>query len=168
MCQRYFLFFSFFFCCNLAKEGAFSICTVNKVTVFHWFQQMFCVRKWIAVKHEFCLNQPFREGKLVVDGVSVPIKLKSSLFFKHTVFVTLTDALQPQGPKKALGRRWSCVFLPLFYFSAWLLQHTVVTVPGNHHVHLNEPENVAPIVSDFLRTRVLSQSDGAEEPMSKL
>lgn len=46
--------------------------------------------------------------------------------------------------------------------------HEVVTVPGNHHVHLNNPENVAPIVSDFLRTRVLSQSAGAEEPMSKL
>ncbi|XP_068583770.1 serine hydrolase-like protein isoform X2 [Cebidichthys violaceus] len=37
--------------------------------------------------------------------------------------------------------------------------HTVVTVPGDHHVHLNEPEVVAPIVSDFLRNKVLSQSN---------
>ncbi|XP_031727920.1 serine hydrolase-like protein isoform X2 [Anarrhichthys ocellatus] len=37
--------------------------------------------------------------------------------------------------------------------------YTVVTVPGDHHVHLNEPEVVAPIVSDFLRNKVLSQSN---------
>ncbi|XP_040893029.1 serine hydrolase-like protein isoform X2 [Toxotes jaculatrix] len=35
--------------------------------------------------------------------------------------------------------------------------HTVVTVTGNHHVHLNDPEVVAPLVSDFLRTKVLTQ-----------
>jgi len=37
-------------------------------------------------------------------------------------------------------------------------QHTVVRVPGDHHVHLNNPEVIAPFVSDFLRTKVLSQS----------
>ncbi|XP_073324177.1 serine hydrolase-like protein [Pagrus major] len=35
--------------------------------------------------------------------------------------------------------------------------HTVVTVPGEHHVHLNSPEVVAPLVSDFLQTKVISQ-----------
>ncbi|XP_053194706.1 serine hydrolase-like protein isoform X2 [Scomber japonicus] len=35
--------------------------------------------------------------------------------------------------------------------------HTVVTVPGNHHVHLNNPEVIAPFVSNFLQTKVLSQ-----------
>uniref|UniRef100_A0A3B3ZSK1 AB hydrolase-1 domain-containing protein n=1 Tax=Periophthalmus magnuspinnatus TaxID=409849 RepID=A0A3B3ZSK1_9GOBI len=34
-------------------------------------------------------------------------------------------------------------------------QHKVVTVPGDHHVHLNNPEFVAPLVSDFLRSDVL-------------
>ncbi|TNM86047.1 hypothetical protein fugu_008318 [Takifugu bimaculatus] len=33
----------------------------------------------------------------------------------------------------------------------------IVTVPGDHHVHLNNPEVVAPAVSDFLKTKVLSQ-----------
>lgn len=33
-------------------------------------------------------------------------------------------------------------------------QHTVVAVPGNHHVHLDNPEVVAPLVSDFLQTHV--------------
>ncbi|XP_044047214.1 serine hydrolase-like protein isoform X6 [Siniperca chuatsi] len=35
--------------------------------------------------------------------------------------------------------------------------HTVVTAPGDHHIHLSNPEVVAPLVSDFLQTKVLSQ-----------
>ncbi|XP_042341852.1 serine hydrolase-like protein [Plectropomus leopardus] len=35
--------------------------------------------------------------------------------------------------------------------------HTVVMLPGDHHVHLSHPEVVAPFVSDFLQTKVLSQ-----------
>lgn len=36
----------------------------------------------------------------------------------------------------------------------------VVTVEGDHHVHLNNPEVVAPIVSDFLQKKVLPASVG--------
>ncbi|XP_024145210.1 serine hydrolase-like protein isoform X1 [Oryzias melastigma] len=49
-------------------------------------------------------------------------------------------------------------------FTSALLQayrdrnHAVVTVPGDHHVHLNNPENVAPLLSDFLQTKVLPHS----------
>ncbi|XP_056227982.1 serine hydrolase-like protein isoform X2 [Seriola aureovittata] len=39
--------------------------------------------------------------------------------------------------------------------------HTVVTLPGDHHVHLNDPEVVAPLVSDFLHAKVLSQQPPA-------
>ncbi|XP_065814618.1 serine hydrolase-like protein isoform X2 [Labrus bergylta] len=47
--------------------------------------------------------------------------------------------------------------------------HTVVKIPGDHHVHLNNPEAVAPLVSDFLQTKVLSQSDAEpDEQSSKL
>ncbi|XP_037620862.1 serine hydrolase-like protein [Sebastes umbrosus] len=35
--------------------------------------------------------------------------------------------------------------------------HTVVMVPGDHHVHLNDPEVVAPLVFDFLQPKVLPQ-----------
>uniref|UniRef100_A0A3Q0QZL6 Serine hydrolase like n=1 Tax=Amphilophus citrinellus TaxID=61819 RepID=A0A3Q0QZL6_AMPCI len=38
-------------------------------------------------------------------------------------------------------------------------QHAVVTVPGDHHIHLNNPDVVAPVLSDFLQTKVLSHSD---------
>uniref|UniRef100_A0A8C4GNW2 Serine hydrolase like n=1 Tax=Dicentrarchus labrax TaxID=13489 RepID=A0A8C4GNW2_DICLA len=49
-------------------------------------------------------------------------------------------------------------------FTSTLLQclqdekHTVVKVPGGHHVHLNKPEVVAPFVSNFLRTKALAWS----------
>uniref|UniRef100_UPI0037E8970F serine hydrolase-like protein n=1 Tax=Semicossyphus pulcher TaxID=241346 RepID=UPI0037E8970F len=47
--------------------------------------------------------------------------------------------------------------------------HTVATVPGDHHVHLNNPEAVAPVVSDFLQSKVLSQPDGlTDDQTSKL
>lgn len=36
-------------------------------------------------------------------------------------------------------------------------KHTVVMVTGDHHVHLNNPEVVAPLVSDFLQTGAVSQ-----------
>uniref|UniRef100_A0A1A8J1C6 Serine hydrolase-like n=1 Tax=Nothobranchius kuhntae TaxID=321403 RepID=A0A1A8J1C6_NOTKU len=36
--------------------------------------------------------------------------------------------------------------------------HTVVSVPGDHHVHLNNPEVVAPLVSDFLQNKASSHS----------
>ncbi|XP_006787429.1 serine hydrolase-like protein [Neolamprologus brichardi] len=34
---------------------------------------------------------------------------------------------------------------------------SVVRVPGSHHVHLDNPEVVAPFICDFLQTKVLSQ-----------
>ncbi|XP_068607240.1 serine hydrolase-like protein [Brachionichthys hirsutus] len=47
--------------------------------------------------------------------------------------------------------------------------HKVVTVPGDHHIHLNKAEAVAPLVSDFLQNKVLSQSaDQTNQQTSKL
>lgn len=88
-----------------------------------------------------------------------------------------TEALRqnfPNMPRKNSPRRfssvcttetWVCVIIA-FAMAEWahwhvtppslfLLQHSVVTVPGDHHVHLTSPEVVAPAVSHFLRTKVL-------------
>uniref|UniRef100_A0A669F499 Serine hydrolase like n=1 Tax=Oreochromis niloticus TaxID=8128 RepID=A0A669F499_ORENI len=37
----------------------------------------------------------------------------------------------------------------------------LILVPGSHHVHLDNPEVVAPFICDFLQTKVLSQKDAA-------
>ncbi|KAF7665071.1 hypothetical protein LDENG_00154540 [Lucifuga dentata] len=47
-------------------------------------------------------------------------------------------------------------FVPMLLRGYHHRNHTVVTVSGDHHVHLNRPEVVAPFVSDFLLTKVLS------------
>lgn len=44
--------------------------------------------------------------------------------------------------------------------------NTVVMVPGDHHVHLNNPEVVAPLVSEFLQNKVLSASTGSGDARS--
>ncbi|XP_029353166.1 serine hydrolase-like protein [Echeneis naucrates] len=46
--------------------------------------------------------------------------------------------------------------------------HSVVTVTGDHHVHLNDPEIIAPLVSHFLQTKVLLQHDSLHLPASQL
>lgn len=53
-------------------------------------------------------------------------------------------------PKEQIVFLLMCISLPL-------LQHRVVTVAGDHHVHLNSPEVVAPLVSEFLQSNVLIQ-----------
>lgn len=42
--------------------------------------------------------------------------------------------------------------------------HSIVTVSGNHHVHLNDPGVVAPVVSTFLQDKVLSRSAETATP----
>lgn len=49
---------------------------------------------------------------------------------------------------------WTCTPVCNALSLCWL-QHSVMTVPGDHHVHLSSPEVVAPAVSHFLRTKVL-------------
>uniref|UniRef100_A0A3P9PMW7 Serine hydrolase like n=1 Tax=Poecilia reticulata TaxID=8081 RepID=A0A3P9PMW7_POERE len=44
-----------------------------------------------------------------------------------------------------------------------VFQNTVVQVPGDHHVHLNNPEVVAPLVSEFLQNKALSASAGSDD-----
>ncbi|XP_063740251.1 serine hydrolase-like protein isoform X2 [Eleginops maclovinus] len=92
--------------------------------------------------------------------------------FKNIVRITLEQSLEIQSRIQAsvlvvLGDKgFGATTGPELYprkLASKLLQgyhdrnHTVVTVPGDHHVHLNDPEVVAPLVSDFLRTKVLSQ-----------
>lgn len=57
------------------------------------------------------------------------------------------------GPRDA----WTCTLVcnATPSLSLCWLQHSVVTVPGDHHVHLSSPQVVAPLVSNFLQTRVL-------------
>lgn len=51
-------------------------------------------------------------------------------------------------------------FLLIFLLSLLhSLQSTIVEVEGDHHIHLNKPENVAPVITDFLQTHSPEQQD---------
>ncbi|XP_035494148.2 serine hydrolase-like protein [Scophthalmus maximus] len=43
--------------------------------------------------------------------------------------------------------------------------HKVVTLPGNHHIHLTNPEVIAPLVTDYLRTEASSLSTKREHKL---
>ncbi|KAM8773039.1 serine hydrolase-like protein isoform 1-T3 [Acanthopagrus schlegelii] len=91
--------------------------------------------------------------------------------FKNIARMSFEQSLEMQARIQApllavLADKGFCVTFPDFSqqrVASRLLQgyhdrsHTVVTVPGDHHVHLNNPEVVAPLVSQFLQTNVIPQ-----------
>jgi hypothetical protein len=44
----------------------------------------------------------------------------------------------------------------------------VVNVPGDHHVHLNTPETVAQLITDFLQKEAPSHSTAENTQAAKL
>lgn len=87
------------------------------------------------------------------------------MIFKNShQFVSETVLLEKNGCQSVRNELYSLKCGNISFF-----QHTVVTVPGDHHVHLNNPEVVAPIVSDFFKTKVLSRpASQPDELTSKL
>lgn len=55
----------------------------------------------------------------------------------------------------------TCRYTPSAAVSLFLLQSTLVTVEGDHHVHLNNPERVAPIIADFLLSQTSEHNTNA-------
>ncbi|XP_074486421.1 serine hydrolase-like protein [Sebastes fasciatus] len=86
----------------------------------------------------------------------VRISLEQSLAFQSAIEAPVLVILAEDGFDKLYAE-------PDNKFTSAILQayrdrnHTVVKVPGDHHIHLNDPEVVAPLVSDFLQTKVLTQ-----------
>uniref|UniRef100_A0A3B4TJW1 Serine hydrolase like n=1 Tax=Seriola dumerili TaxID=41447 RepID=A0A3B4TJW1_SERDU len=79
------------------------------------------------------------------------------LNFKNIVRITLEQSLEMQLRIQASVLKLFSTLLQGYRDRNVSLKHTVVTLPGDHHVHLNDPEVVAPLVSDFLHVKVLSQ-----------
>ncbi|XP_051242447.1 serine hydrolase-like protein isoform X4 [Dicentrarchus labrax] len=108
-------------------------------------------------------------GLVQVDGGFV-FSRDLRLNFKNIVRISLEQSLEMQSRIQApvlvvLADKGFGAKLPESnrqILTSTLLQgyrdrnHMVVTVPGDHHVHLNNPEVVAPLVSDFLQTKVIS------------
>uniref|UniRef100_A0A3Q2P435 Serine hydrolase like n=1 Tax=Fundulus heteroclitus TaxID=8078 RepID=A0A3Q2P435_FUNHE len=104
-------------------------------------------------------------GLVEVEGVQ---QLATSLCFqKNIVRISLEQSLELQSRIEASVLVKSEVELfPLTAVS--LFQNTVVKVPGDHHVHLNNPEVVAPLVSEFLQNKAVSASGSKDVHAPKL
>ncbi|XP_040893030.1 serine hydrolase-like protein isoform X3 [Toxotes jaculatrix] len=120
---------------------------------------------------EQSLHILLERGLVQVEGAGVEFSRDLRINFKNVVRIPLEQSLEMQLRIQAsvlvilADKGFGATFPESDHqkrISA-LLQgyrdrnHTVVTVTGNHHVHLNDPEVVAPLVSDFLRTKVLTQ-----------
>ncbi|XP_038569567.1 serine hydrolase-like protein isoform X4 [Micropterus salmoides] len=87
----------------------------------------------------------------------VRISLEQSLEMQSRIQASVLVILAESGFEKIFAEPDQKKFTSALLQGYRDRNHTVVTVPGNHHVHLNNPEVVAPLVSDFLQTKVLSQ-----------
>ncbi|XP_067435077.1 serine hydrolase-like protein isoform X1 [Thunnus thynnus] len=122
---------------------------------------------------EDSVNILLERGLVRVEGAGFVFSRDLRVNFKNPVRISLEQSLEMQSRIRAsiLVVLSESGFERIFSepaqkkFGSTLLQcfrdrnHTVVTVAGDHHVHLNNPEVVAPFVSDFLLTKVLSQPE---------
>ncbi|XP_047435629.1 serine hydrolase-like protein [Mugil cephalus] len=89
-----------------------------------------------------------------IGRISLEQSLDMQSRIKASVLVLLADdGLEKMFDQPELNNYKSAIFQA--YRDR---NHTLVKVQGSHHVHLNNPEAVAPLVSDFLQTKVLSHS----------
>ncbi|XP_026215570.1 serine hydrolase-like protein isoform X1 [Anabas testudineus] len=102
----------------------------------------------------FVFSRDLRVNFKNAFGLSLEQCLETQMRIQASVLVVLAE----DGFHKIFSEPSLKKFTSAFLQSLQHRNHTVVTVPGDHHVHLNNPELVAPLVSDFLRTKVLSQS----------
>uniref|UniRef100_A0A3B5M0I1 AB hydrolase-1 domain-containing protein n=1 Tax=Xiphophorus couchianus TaxID=32473 RepID=A0A3B5M0I1_9TELE len=65
---------------------------------------------------------------------------------RNVVRISLEQSLELQSRSSS---RANSSFILFFFMHVSVFQNTVVQVPGNHHVHLNNPEVVAPVVTNF-------------------
>ncbi|KAM9362554.1 serine hydrolase-like protein [Symphorus nematophorus] len=99
----------------------------------------------------------------------VRISLEQSLVMQSRIKASCLVILAEDGFEKIFAEADQKKFTSALLQAYRDRNDTVMTVPGDHHVHLNKPEVVAPLVSDFLQTKVLSQSDSpTDEQASKL
>ncbi|XP_019111883.2 serine hydrolase-like protein [Larimichthys crocea] len=99
----------------------------------------------------------------------VRISLEQSLEMQSRIQASVQVILAEDGFEKIFAEPDQKKFTSALLQAYRDRNHSVITVPGDHHVHLNNPGVVAPLVSDFLQTKVLSQSANlTDEQTSKL
>ncbi|KAG7238433.1 hypothetical protein INR49_030940 [Caranx melampygus] len=122
-------------------------------------------RGLVQVEGGFVFSRDFRINLKNIVRISLEQSLEMQSRIKASVLVVLAEG----GFEKIFAEPDQKKFTSALLQAYRDTNHTVVRVPGDHHVHLNDPEAVAPLVSDFLQTKVLTRSDRLTDvPTSKL
>ncbi|XP_018520581.1 LOW QUALITY PROTEIN: serine hydrolase-like protein [Lates calcarifer] len=112
-------------------------------------------RGLVQVEGGFVYSRDFRINLKNIVRISFEQSLEMQSRIKASILVVLAEG----GFEKIFAEHDQKKFISALLQAYRDKNHTVVKVPGDHHIHLNDPEVVAPLVSDFLRTKVLGQSD---------
>lgn len=108
-------------------------------------------RGLVQVDNGFVFSRDFRLNFKNIARITLEQSLEMQSRIQAPVLVVLAKA------EKNVGVALSSQFASKLLEGYCNRNHTVVTVTGDHHVHLNNPEVVAPLISDFLQTGVVSQ-----------
>ncbi|KAM9362553.1 serine hydrolase-like protein [Symphorus nematophorus] len=118
-------------------------------------------RGLVQVEGGFILSRDLRVNFKNIVRISLEQGLEMQLRIQASVLVILAK----EGFDRTLSETTQNKFISTLLQCLRDRNHTVMTVPGDHHVHLNKPEVVAPFVSDFLQTKVLSQPISREHKL---
>lgn len=110
----------------------------------------------VEVEGGIVFTRDFRINLKNVARITVEQTLELQSRIQASILVVLAD----NGFEKIFVEPDPKAFLSQILQAYRDKNSSVVTVSGDHHVHLNNPEVVAPIVSDFLQKKVLSVSAG--------
>ncbi|XP_077426997.1 serine hydrolase-like protein [Vanacampus margaritifer] len=98
----------------------------------------------------------------------VRISLEQSLELLSRIQASVLVVLADEGFEKIFAEADQKKFTSAILQGYKHKNHSVATVPGGHHVHLNNPELVAPLVCEFLHSKVLSSTVRADGLTTKL
>ncbi|MED6292003.1 hypothetical protein CHARACLAT_029307 [Characodon lateralis] len=114
-------------------------------------------RGLVEVEGGVVFSRDFRINLKNVVRISLEQSLELQSRIEASVLVVLAESGFEKTFAKADQKKFTSALL-----QAYRDRHdTVVKVPGDHHVHLNNPEAVASLVSEFLQNKALSASTGS-------
>nr|XP_057902539.1 serine hydrolase-like protein [Doryrhamphus excisus] len=116
-------------------------------------------RGLVQVEGGFVFSRDFRINLKNIARISLEQSLELQSRIQASILVVLAD----QGFEKIFAEADQKKFTSALLQGFRCQNHSVMTVQGGHHVHLNNPEVVAPMVSEFLHNKVLSSSVRADE-----
>ncbi|KAM6972192.1 serine hydrolase-like protein [Aplochiton taeniatus] len=93
----------------------------------------------------------------------VRISLEQSMAFLSGIQARVLVVLAEDGFEKIFAEPEQKIFTSTLLQGYRDHQGIVLTLPGDHHVHLNRPETVAPVIIDFLQREDVSSQSAATE-----